>query len=95
MVQTVSTVWRSQLVFDLHSQGIRRLCGMYIIANPSLSSNTEKTSMCNNLGRQFIPPLKHRFAHLFVCDKYAMTDIDSCQFFYYTDLITTVEKWLC
>ena len=56
-LRTVSTVWRSQLVFDLHSQGIRRLCGMYIIANPSLSSNTEKISMCNNLGRQFMSQL--------------------------------------
>jgi len=64
MVQIVLTVWRSQLVFDFHSQGIRRLYGMYSIASNSLSSNTEKTSMCNNPGRQFIPPLKHRFACL-------------------------------
>jgi len=57
-------------VFDFHSQGIRRLCGMYIIASINLSSNTEIVSTLNDSVRNSSPTkrlalqLRQCFAHL-------------------------------
>ncbi len=48
MVRTVSAVWRSQLVSDFHSQGIRQLCGEYIVAQSCPGRTGFSTQISDN-----------------------------------------------
>ncbi len=70
MVQTVSAVWRFRPMSTFHSQGIRQLCGVYIITNFNLSSNTEIVRTLSDLVRnssltkRLALQLRQCFAHL-------------------------------